>query len=258
MWIVGIVGLAGVVVFGVLFAISVLKGGSLKIPTIGMVVCFALVVAIGTMSFLKIGPFGDPAADSSADPTGTVLESDPAQSAGESALPEESENVEDFDALGDVDVDSGLFNVTLTIPSDYVEEGTTQDQLDATAKEEGYKSATLNADGSVTYVITKAQHREMMDGISQGIDKSLSEMAGSEEYPTISRIEANSDYTEYKVYLNSEEVGFSESMATLGLYIFSGTYHVFNGTEPGNVNIQFLSESTGQVIQEANSNDMQQ
>lgn len=91
MWIVGIVGLAGVVVFGVLFAISVLKGGSLKIPAIGMVVCFALVVAIGAMSFLKIGPFGDPAADSSADPTGTVLESEPAQSAGESAPPDGSE-----------------------------------------------------------------------------------------------------------------------------------------------------------------------
>lgn len=251
MWIVGLVGLAGVVVFGVLFAIAVLKGGSLKIPTIGMAAFFVLVIAVGAMSFLKIGPFGDAAADSSAEPTGAV-ESDPVQSAGE------GENIESFDTLDGVDVDSGLFNVTLTIPPDYVEEGITQDRLDATAKEEGYKSATLNADGSVTYVITKAQHKEMMDGISQSIDRSLSEMAGSEEYPAISRIEANGDYTEYKVYLNTEEVGFSESMATLGLYIFSGTYHVFNGTEPGNVNIQFLSEPTGQVIQEANSSDMQQ
>lgn len=250
MWIVGLVGFVGVVAFGALFALAVLKGGSLKIPTIGMLACFVVVVAIGAMSFLKIGPFGDATADSSMEPTKAV-ESEPAGDAGE------SENIESFDTLDGVDVDSGLFNVTLTIPSDYVEEGMTQDRLDEIVGEEGYKSATLNADGSVTYVITKTQHKEMMDGISQSINESLSEMAGSEEYPTISRVEANKDYTQYKVYLSTEEIGISESMASFGFYIFSGMYHVFNGTEPGNVNIQFLSEATGEIIQETNSNDMQ-
>lgn len=161
-----------------------------------------------------------------------------------------------LDSVGDIDVEQGLFNVTLTIPSDFLDEGMTQDQLDQVAKENGYKSATLNDDGSATYVMTKAQHQEMMSGIKESIDTSLSEMANSEEYPTIVKVEANGDYTQYKVFLNVEEVGLSESIAVMGFYIFSGMYHVFNGTEPGNVNVQYISESTGEIIQEANSSDM--
>lgn len=250
MEIIGLVPFAGVVVFGILFAIMVLKGGSLKIPVIGMGACFALTVAIGALIFLGIGPFGDETADESAEPSGAV-ESQDERETGEPGKDG------DLDAFGEIDVNSGLFNVTLTIPSDYVEEGVTQEQLDNTVEEEGFKSATLNEDGSVTYVVTKAQHKEMMDGIRQGIDESLAEMANSTEYPSIVRVEANIDYTQYKVYLNSDEVGLSESMAALSFYVFSGTYHVFNGTEPGNVNIQYISEATGQVIQEANSNDIE-
>lgn len=82
MFIVALAGLAGVAVFGVLFAVMVLKGGSLKIPAIGMAVCFLIVVAIGAMAFLEIGPFsdGDPTADGIPAPTG-VVETD---NAGES------------------------------------------------------------------------------------------------------------------------------------------------------------------------------
>lgn len=160
-----------------------------------------------------------------------------------------------LDAIGDVDVDSGLFNVTLTVPADFIGE-ITQEQLDESTKENGYKSATLNNDGSVTYVMTKAQHQDMMEGIRKSIDDSLSEMANSEEYPSIVKIEANSDYTKYTVTLNTEEVGIMEGLASMGLYIFSGTYHIFNGTEPGNINVQYVNEATGKVIDETNSENL--
>lgn len=244
---------AGVVVFGLLFIIMGLKGGPWKLPGIGMMVCFLALIVSVVLPRLGIGG-EDPGTAN--EPSGAVESQDVDES--EAVESEGQDEVEGWDALGGVDVNSGLFNVTLTIPSDYVDEGTTQEQLDNAAKEKGFKSATLNKDGSVTYVITKAQHKEMMQEIKDSIDSSLSEMAGSEEYPGIVKVETNSDYTQYKVYLNTEGVGLSESMAILGFYVFSGMYHVFNGTNPDNVNVQFLSESTGQVIQEANSRDMQQ
>ena len=44
--------------------------------------------------------------------------------------------------------------VEITIPSDYIGEDVTQDELDAAVERtDGFKSATLNADGSVTYVL---------------------------------------------------------------------------------------------------------
>lgn len=162
----------------------------------------------------------------------------------------------DFGAIGDVDVDAGLFNVTITVPSDFVEEGTTQEQLDEIVKENGYKSAILNDDGSVSYVMTKSQHKEMMEGIKDSIDESLAELASSEEYANIVSIEANDDYTKYKVTLASDEVDLMSGIAVMGLYIFSGMYHVFNGTDLGNINIQYINEATGEVMEEANSSDM--
>lgn len=190
-------------------------------------------------------------------PDPSASKDDPPQTANQSD--EESKTQDDdlgLASIGDVDVDAGLFNVTITVPADFLDEGVTQENLDEQAKEKGFKSITLNDDGSATYVMTKAQHEEMMDGIRQSIDGSLLEMASSEDYPSVVSIDANEDYTEYKITVNAEEVGLQESFLVLSLYVFGGMYHVFNGTEPGNINVQYVNETTGAVIQEANSDDM--
>lgn len=190
-------------------------------------------------------------------PDPSASKDDPPQTTNQSD--EESKTQDDdlgLASIGDVDVDAGLFNVTITVPADFLDEGVTQENLDEQAKEKGFKSITLNDDGSATYVMTKAQHEEMMDGIRQSIDGSLLEMASSEDYPSVVSIDANEDYTEYKITVNAEEVGLQESFLALSLYVFGGMYHVFNGTEPGNINVQYVNETTGAVIQEANSDDM--
>lgn len=168
---------------------------------------------------------------------------------------EPDENKSGIEPIGDVKVDSGLFDVTLTIPAEFVGEDVTQEDLDKQAKENGYQSITLNDDGSATWVITKAQHKELMDDIRASIEESLAKMIGSEEYPSFVSIDTNDDFTQYKVVLNTESVGMMESIATLGFYMFSGMYHVFNGTEAGNINVQYISEATGDVIEEANSSE---
>lgn len=62
-------GFAGVVVFGVLFILMALKRGSVKLPGIGMGVCFVVVLAMGVLLVLGIGqPKDDPAADGSSGP----------------------------------------------------------------------------------------------------------------------------------------------------------------------------------------------
>ena len=72
-------------------------------------------------------------------------------------------------------IEKGLFDVTLNVPAEYIDEGITQEQLDRTVKEEKeLKSATLNNDGSVTYVMSKSQHKKMMEEIKENLDNSLS------------------------------------------------------------------------------------
>ena len=165
------------------------------------------------------------------------------------------DGMEQLEAIGDVDVDKGLFNVTLTIPKDFVGD-TTQEKLDESVKENGYKSATLNSDGSVTYVMTKAQHEEMLEGIRESLDQSLSEMIGSSDYPNITNVEHNDDYTSFTITTKNAEPDLSESFSVMALYMYGGMYGIFSGEEVDNVHVDFKNADTGEIIGSSNSEDM--
>ncbi len=165
------------------------------------------------------------------------------------------DGMKELEALGDVNVDKGLFNVTLIIPKDFVGE-TTQKELDELAKEKGFKSITLNSDGSATYVMNKAQHEELLSGIRDSINSSLQEMVGSEEYPNITKIEANEDFTSFTVTTKNQEPDFAESFGILALYMYGGMYGVFSGEKPENVHVDFVNADSGEVISSSNSKDI--
>lgn len=165
-------------------------------------------------------------------------------------------DVSDLDALGQIEVDEGLFDVELTIPSDYVGEQTQAD-LDALAKEYGFKSIVLNADGSATYTMTKKQHKELLREYRAQINGTLDEMIGSEDYPNFTKIEANDNFTEFTITTKSTELDLSESFSVIAFYIYSGMYNVFSGEEVDNVSVTFVNEETGEVISTSNSKDMQ-
>lgn len=155
-----------------------------------------------------------------------------------------------------IEVDEGLLNVEITVPPDFLEEGTTQETLDETAKEEGIKSITLNDDGSATYIMSKSKHDEMMAGIRESIDESMVEMIDPETYPTFVEVTSNDDYTHFTVKLSSNEVGLSESISVLGFYMLGGLYNAFNGTPVDDVTVSFVNADTGDIIQEAHSSEM--
>ena len=155
-----------------------------------------------------------------------------------------------------IEVDEGLLNVEITVPPDFLEEGTTQEDLDEAAKEDGIKSITLNDDGSATYIMSKSKHDEMMAGIRESIDESLAEMIDPETYPTFVEVTSNDDYTHFTVKLSSNEVGLSESISVLGFYMLGGLYNAFNGTPVDDVTVSFVNADTGDIIQEAHSSEM--
>lgn len=155
-----------------------------------------------------------------------------------------------------VDVDKNLFTVELTIPVEYIGEDVTQASLDTSVSEGDFKSATLNADGSVTYVMSKDQHKAMMDEMKASLDASLAEYIGSAETPTITAIETNDDYTEFKVTLSTDTLGFGEAFSALGFMLCGAMYNVFNGTEVDNIAIYYIDQATGQVIHTTNSSEL--
>ena len=176
----------------------------------------------------------------------------------EEEISTDSDETEDvLETIGEVEADQNLFTVELTIPAEFME-GSTQEELDATAKEKGFKSITLHEDGSATYIMTKAQHKEMMDEMATSINDSLSEMIGSEDYPNISEIVVNDDFTKFTVTTSSTELSLAESFSVMVFYMYGGMYNIFNGTPVDNVQVDFVNADSGEVISSANSADMEE
>ena len=173
----------------------------------------------------------------------------------ESAPVQESKEPE-IEDLGKIEVDQNLLSVEITVPADFVGE-TTQADLDASVTSGQFISATLNEDGSVTYKMTKGQHRELMDGIRESIEDGLNEMLESEDY-SFTKIEPNSDFTKFAVTTTSSELNLAESFSVLAFYMYGGMYHIFNGTEVDNITVDFINEATGEIINTANSRDMEE
>lgn len=161
----------------------------------------------------------------------------------------------DLDSLGDVEVEENLFDVTITIPADFVGE-TTQEELDKTAAESDIHSITLNDDGSATYVMSKSQHEKLMQDLADNINGSLAEMIGSEDYPNFTDITANSDFTEFTVTTTSTELSFEDSVSVMAFYMYGGMYAIFAGTDVDNIHVDFVNADSGQIISSSDSSDM--
>lgn len=172
-----------------------------------------------------------------------------------STTTESTSETADISVLDDVEVDEGLFNVELTVPPDFVGDSTQAD-LDEICKEYGFKSITLNADGSATYIMTKKQHKQLLEDIRDQINEGLDDLVNSGDYPNFTDIKANDNFTEFTVTTKSSELDITESLSVLGLYIYGGMYSVFAGEEVDNISVTFINADTGEVISTSNSADL--
>lgn len=173
----------------------------------------------------------------------------------EEILSEEKQLDEDFDelsAIGDVSIENGILMVSVTIPANFIGE-ITQEELDQKAGDT-YVSAKLNNDGSVTYKMTKSQHKKMLDGIVESIDSSLQDMVDDESY-SFTSIKHNDDYTQFDVTISGTELNLSDSFATLGFYIYGGMYGIFSGHRADNVIVNFY-DADGNLISTGDSDNL--
>lgn len=208
----------------------------------------------GSLALTLAACGGTGASENSSEAASSDSEDPISSSESEEAGPS-SESTGDLAALGDIDVEDNLFDVEITIPADYVE-GATQEEIEQEAAEAGVHSATLNDDGSVTFVMSKSQHEKLLEDMRASIQQSLNEMVGSEEYPNITSIETNDDFTEFTVTTTSSELSLEESFSVMAYYVYSGVYGVFSGETPENVHVDFVNADTGEILESADSSEM--
>ncbi|PMC35720.1 hypothetical protein CJ195_18210 [Bacillus sp. UMB0899] len=153
---------------------------------------------------------------------------------------------------GAVDVEKGLLNVEVTLPASMFE-GEDIDTVIADAKKEGIKEVTKNEDGSLTYKMSKAKHKEMMEELKKGILETVEETKNSEDYVSIKDVTYNDSFTEFTLLVNKGDYENSmDGFAAFGLGLSGMYYQLYNGVDPDKykVTIFLKDEATNEVFDE--------
>ena len=159
---------------------------------------------------------------------------------------------EELSAIGDVQVENGLLTVSVTVPASLMGE-VTQEELDE-GKGDKYLSATLNEDGSVTYKMTKAQHKAMLESMTEEFDKAIQKLVDDDNY-SIASVTHNADFTSFDVTLDGTELGMVDMFTAYAFYIYGGLYGTFNGNSTEHIIVNFY-DPDGNLIDSADSADM--
>jgi hypothetical protein len=149
-----------------------------------------------------------------------------------------------------ISVDKNLFSVDVKIPASFYEDQKiTQAELDADAAKKGYGKATLNSDGSVSFRMSKAQHKAALAEMKKSVDDYIQESVN--ESPGILRkISYNSTMTEFNISVDKAkfEDDFSAGFIGLGIAFQASFYQMFNGTQTPKTTLKLIDASTGKVF----------
>lgn len=201
----------------------------------------------GACSANDTHPAAQPANESGGAERGEAATASRTGEASESAGAEAGAT-EDLEALGDVQVDRNLLSVEITIPPDFVD-GADIATIREQARDQGIRDVTLNDDGSVTYRMSRSQHRRLMTDIRAEISESLDDL--SEDFPSIQQVRHNRDFTQVTLTVDRAawEGGF-DGFATLAIAMGAGLYHIFDGTDPDDVriNIDIIDADSGDTF----------
>ena len=151
-------------------------------------------------------------------------------------------------------VDENLLTVEVTMPAAFFEDETPE-EIQASAKEAGFLSCTVNSDGSVTYKMTKGKRTEMLQNYKKEIDSTIQEYtSGGENAPqSFKSIAYNDKVTQFDVRVDrtAYENSWFDSLYAMGLYMLGGYYQILDGVPNDQVDVivNFIDDATGEVIE---------
>ena len=97
----------------------------------------------------------------------------------------------------------------------------------------------------------------MLARLAEEIDKALSNMTASGEYPNFVSITHNEGFTEFKVVSRASQLNENELSASWAITHFSELYAAFAGGSEGNCHIDYVNEKDGEVFGVGDSSEME-
>lgn len=147
-----------------------------------------------------------------------------------------------------IETDEKLLSVEITLPASMFEgQDMSTFDADSYANEQGFKSAKVNNDGSITVTMTKAKHKELLEEMAASLDQSFKEFVNGESTPYIKEITHNENFTAVtmKVDKDAYENAFDFTPLAIGMSV--AMYQAFTETEY-HVEISVVDAATGETI----------
>ncbi len=142
-------------------------------------------------------------------------------------------------------------NVEITYPATWLED--TEDfDPSAYVKENGFISATVNSDGSVTVIMTGEKHKELVSEITKNLEENFSEYVDGEDTPYIKEISHNEDFSKVEIKVVRSEYENTLDFTVLAIALIVPVGQVSVGFTSG-VEITVIDVDTGDIISVENS-----
>ncbi len=209
-------------------------------------------IAVLTVLALVAGACGASADDSAETPPPAAPQ--PAEAVGppeadDDAVDDDADDLSELEAIGDIEVDRSLLSVEITIPASLASE-TDVDGLVSDFSAEGIdvSDARQNADGSITYKMSRGDHRRLLTSLRESFVESFEE--ADEDFDSVQSITFNDDLTRFRITVDRPafENSFDGFVVFLPLFA-AGIYAAFDGRDPEGmrIDIDYIDAATGEV-----------
>jgi len=101
---------------------------------------------------------------------------------------------------------------------------------------------TWNPDDSATYRLTEEEHARLLAEVRSDIQQELNEMCESPYFLDFFSIKANEDCSVFTVVCLSIETTMAEQESVSRLYEYGRKFAAYEGKEPGNIRIDFMTK----------------
>ena len=145
--------------------------------------------------------------------------------------------------------------VTLVIPTVY-ENVSTQEEADEIRERNGYESATLEEDGSLTIVMNRSQYDELISDFRESVDRGIAEIVSEDYGSSIEKIEYNDDYSVFTVTVSTDEIGIIERQTADELVMYGTLYHIYTAGEADHIQVDYVNRDSGEIIESADSGSL--
>lgn len=150
-------------------------------------------------------------------------------------------------------VDKGIITTSITVPSSFFTELKEED-IKSSVAENGFQSYKINSDGSVTYTMSKAKHKEFIDNFSKEIENAIGEMVkdgGENSVESFLDIKHNKDFSVFDIMIDHDKYTLWDSMYVISFYMQGAFYQIFNGTPNDKIDVvvNFIDNKTGENIE---------